>query len=79
MLGFDDSYEVCNCKRVTINQIVVALKDKETPTLRDIQDLTTAGTDCRHCIFKEGDNGKMKKKIYCKDILNEIKEKRVNG
>ena len=79
MLGFENSYEVCNCKRVTIEQIVLAINEKENPTLRDIQDLTTAGTDCRHCIFKEGDNGKMKKKIYCKDVLNEIKNERVNG
>jgi len=77
MLGFDKSYEVCNCKNVSIEQIILSLKDKKNPTLRDIQDLTTAGTECRHCIFKEGDNGKMKKKIYCKDILNDIKNKRV--
>ena len=77
MLGFDNSYEVCNCKNVSIEQIIIALEDKNKPTLSDIQDLTSAGTECRHCIFKEGDNGKMKKKIYCKDILNEIKSKRV--
>jgi len=77
MLGFDTSYEVCNCKKISIEQIILAVKDKNEPTLRDIQDLTTAGTECRHCIFKEGDNGKMKKKIYCKDILSEIKNERV--
>lgn len=77
MLGFDSSYEVCNCKKVSIEQIILAIKDKEMPTLRDIQDLTTAGTECRHCIFKEGDDGKIKKKIYCKDILSEIKNERV--
>ncbi len=76
MLGFEDSYEVCNCKNVSIEQIILALKDKEEPTLRDIQDMTTAGTECRHCIFQECDNGKLKKKVYCKDILNEIKRKR---
>lgn len=77
MLGFDNFYEVCNCKKVSIEQIIIALEDKEVPTLRDIQELTSAGTECRHCIFKEGDNGKMKKKIYCKDILSEIKKRRV--
>lgn len=77
MLGFDNSYEVCNCKNVSIEQIIIAIENKEKPTLGDIQDLTTAGTECRHCIFKEGDTGKLKKKIYCKDILNEIKRKSV--
>ena len=70
MLGFEDSYEVCNCKKVTIEQIKNVIKNQNASTLREIQDLTTAGTECRHCVFPEGDFGKMKKKIYCKDILN---------
>lgn len=73
MLGFDKSYEVCNCKKVTIAEIENAIKNQKARTLREIQDITTAGTECRHCIFPEGDFGKMKKKIYCKDILNEFK------
>ncbi|MGA1931401.1 (2Fe-2S)-binding protein [Arcobacter sp. YIC-464] len=74
MLGFEDSYEVCNCKNVTINDIKNAVNNKNAKTLRDIQDITTAGTECRHCIFEEGDFGKVKKKIYCKQILNELKK-----
>lgn len=79
MLGFDKSYEVCNCKKVTIEEIENAIKNKNALTLREIQDLTTAGTECRHCIFPEGDFGKMKKKIYCKDILIESKKEIING
>ena len=79
MFGFDDSYEVCNCKKVTIAQIKNVIKNQNVITLREIQELTTAGTECRHCIFPEGDFGKMKKKIYCKDILNELKQKVTNG
>ena len=79
MLGFEDSYEVCNCKKVTIVQIKNVIKNQNASTLREIQDLTTAGTECRHCIFPEGDFGKMKKKIYCKDILNELKIELANG
>lgn len=73
MLGFDESYEICNCKRVTIKDIVDAVKSGDAKTLRDIQDVTTAGTECRHCVFPEGDFGRIKKKVYCKDILNELK------
>ena len=72
MLGFEDSYEVCNCKKVTIEEIEDAIINQKAKTLREIQDLTTAGTECRHCMFPEGDFGKIKKKIYCKDILNEL-------
>lgn len=79
MLGFDKSYEVCNCKKVTIEEIENAIKNQKASTLREIQDLTTAGTECRHCIFPEGDFGKMKKKIYCKDILNESKKEIIHG
>jgi len=79
MLGFDESYEICNCKKVSIEEIIVALEKEQNPTLSDIQDLTGAGTECRYCIFKEGDNGKMKKNIYCKDVLNKIKNERING
>ena len=79
MLGFEKNYEVCNCKKITIEDITNAVLNKNALTLREIQDITTAGTDCRYCIFPEGDFGKMKKKIYCKDILNEIKKDLNNG
>ncbi len=79
MLGFENSYEVCNCKKVTIEQIKDVIKNQNASTLREIQDLTTAGTECRHCVFPEGDFGKIKKKIYCKDILNELKIELANG
>ena len=75
--NFKKDYEVCNCRNVTLEQIEVAIKEKDAKTLRDIQDITTAGTDCRHCIFPEGDFGKIKKKIYCKDILNEFKKSEI--
>ncbi len=79
MLGFEESYEVCNCKKVTIIQIKDAIINYNALTLREIQDITNAGTECRHCIFPEGDFGKMKKKLYCRDILNETKKGLENG
>ncbi len=78
LLGFDESYEVCNCKKVTVGQIKETIVTQNALTLREIQDITTAGTDCRHCVFPEGDFGKIKKKIYCKQILDEVK-KDING
>ena len=79
MLGFDKSYEVCNCKKVTIEQIENAIINQNALTLRDIQDLTTAGTHCMHCDVPEADNGKIKKKIYCSDVFYEIKKGLENG
>jgi bacterioferritin-associated ferredoxin len=65
-------YEVCNCQKVTVKMIIDAIKNKEAKTLGEIQELTKAGTGCRHCIIAEGDFGKMKKKIYCKDVLAKV-------
>ncbi|NVJ52554.1 MAG: (2Fe-2S)-binding protein [Campylobacteraceae bacterium] len=69
---FDLDYEVCNCLKVSINDIVNSIETKEVKSLRDLQEVTKAGTQCRHCIFPEGDFGIIKKKIYCKTILNEV-------
>ena len=78
--NFEKDYEVCNCRKVSLEEIEKSIKEKNAKTLRDIQDITTAGTDCRHCIFPEGDFGKIKKRIYCKDILNEFKKsENING
>ena len=79
MLNFEENYEVCNCKKVTIQDITNAIINQKASTLREIQEITTAGTECRHCVFPESDFGKMKKKIYCKDILNELKTEVLNG
>ena len=79
MFEFEENYEICNCKKVTIYDITNAIINQNASTLREIQDLTVAGTECRHCIFPEGDFGKIKKKIYCKDILNKVKKGLENG
>lgn len=72
---FDKNYEVCNCVKVTINDIEDAVLNAGVKSLRDLQEKTHAGTECRHCLMAEGDFGKVKKNIYCKDVLGEI----ING
>ena len=74
MFCFDKSYEVCNYKKITIENLEDAIKNQNALSLGEIQNLTTAGTECRHCLFEEADLRKMKKRIYCKDILNQIKK-----
>lgn len=69
---FELDYEVCNCLKVSVKDIIDSIEKHEVKTLRDLQDVTKAGTECRHCIFPEGDFGKIKKKVYCKTILNEV-------
>ncbi|WP_072680681.1 bacterioferritin-associated ferredoxin [Arcobacter sp. LA11] len=71
--NFEKDYEVCNCHKVKLNEIIDAISIKKIETLRELQEVTGAGTHCRHCVFEEADLGKVKKKIYCKDIFNEVK------
>lgn len=70
--NFDKSYEICNCHKITLDSLVSQIKEKELKTLGQVQEVTRAGTDCRHCLFSEGDFGKIKKQIYCKDVLKEV-------
>ena len=72
MFGFDDSYEVCNCNNVTIQDIKDCVKKSNIKNLRQLQDYTIAVTQCRNCVFEDCDFGMMKKKIYCKEILENI-------
>ncbi|XPV70207.1 MAG: bacterioferritin-associated ferredoxin [Halarcobacter sp.] len=69
---FDDNYEVCNCKKITLGQIRDLVEEHSIKSLGMLQEITKAGTECRNCIFKEADQGKIKKQLYCKDILKEI-------
>lgn len=70
---FSNDYEVCNCKNVKIEDIKRLFTNNELESLRDLQEKSFAGTECRHCLMEEGDFGKIKKKIYCLDILKELK------
>jgi len=70
---FDKNYEVCNCHKIKLYEIIDAIKINGIKTLRELQEITGAGTHCRHCVFEETDFGKIKKKIYLKDILEEVK------
>lgn len=67
--NFGENYEVCNCKNITLGKIKSLIDENKVKTLRDLQEICMAGTECRKCLMEEGDNGIIKKKIYCKDIL----------
>lgn len=70
--NFEGNYEVCNCHKITLDALINDIKSKELKTLGALQEVTRAGTDCRNCLFSEADFGKIKKKLYCKDILKEV-------
>ena len=69
---FSLEYEVCNCKKIKLGELISAIKDNKLKSLGQIQEFTTAGSDCRNCIMPEADFGKIKKSLYLKDVLKEV-------
>ena len=65
-------YEVCNCAHVSLSQITTFIKDKNITRLGLVQEYLKVGTGCMNCICEDADDGKIKKKIYCMDILKGI-------
>ncbi len=74
MTNFDYSYRVCACKKVSLGEIVHAIEKKNAINIKNIQDITDAGTACKCCISSQKDFGTPKMQIYLQDIL-----KKYNG
>ena len=69
MAKFNYSYIVCECKKVSLGEILNAIDNKGAKTIKDIQDITDAGTACKCCISKNKDFGETKMNLYIEDIL----------
>lgn len=67
-------HEVCSCQKITVEQMLFIFQEHKIQTLGQLQEVSFAGTHCRNCLFEEADNSKLKKKVYCKDILTFYKE-----
>jgi NAD(P)H-nitrite reductase large subunit len=66
---FSYSYIVCECKKVSLGEILYAIEQKGAKNIKDIQDMTDAGTACKCCISKDKDFGETKMSLYIEDIL----------
>ena len=72
MADFQYSYIVCNCKHVSLGEIICAIKDKGAQTIKDIGKITDAGTACGCCKTKEDDFGNPKMELYLNQIVNKF-------
>jgi len=72
MADFQYSFVVCNCKHVTLGEIVHAIKDKNAKTINDIGDITDAGTACGCCKCKKDDFGDPKMELYLEQIIKKF-------
>lgn len=73
---FQHSFEVCNCKHVTLGEIIYAIKEQNAQTLDNIENITDAGSVCGCCVCPEKDFGleENKKELYVQEILNKFRK-----
>ncbi len=72
MANFHYSHIVCECKKVTLGEIIYAIKEKDAKNIEDIAKLTDATTACGCCKNSEADFGNPKMKLYVEDILKKF-------
>lgn len=72
MAEFHYSHIVCDCKKVTLGEIIHAIKEQNATSIKDLQDLTDAGTACKCCTSKENDFGNPKMELYLDQILEKL-------
>jgi len=72
MAKFHYSHVVCECRKVTLGEIIHAIKEKGAKNIEDIANLTDATTACGCCKNKESDFGTPAMSLYVEDILKKF-------
>ncbi|RBQ31985.1 (2Fe-2S)-binding protein [Arcobacter sp. FW59] len=70
--NFPHSFIVCECKQVSLGEIIYAIKEKGAKNLEDIENITDAGSSCGCCKSAKDDIGEQKMQLYIEDILNKF-------
>lgn len=70
--SFPHSYIVCECKQVSLGEIIYAIKEKGAKTIDDIENMTDAGSSCGSCKSSKDDMGEQKMELYIEDILKKF-------
>ena len=66
---FPHSYEVCNCKHVSLGEIMYAINEKGVKNIEELGTLTDAGTSCKCCQSSNKDIGTVKMELYLEEII----------
>lgn len=72
MAKFDMSYEVCDCNKVILGEIVYAIKEQGVKDIQTLGEITDAGTSCKRCRCEDEDFGEPKKLLYLDKILEKF-------
>lgn len=70
--NFPHSFIVCDCKQVSLGELIYAIKEKGAKTLKDLEDFTDAGSSCGCCKSSECDIGEQKMELYLDEILKKF-------
>ena len=70
--NFPHSYIVCNCKQVSLGEVIFAIKEKGAKTLDNLEDLTDAGSSCGCCKSNEDDIGEQKMELYLDEFIKKF-------
>ena len=74
MANFPHSHIVCDCKNVTLGEIICAIKEKNAKTIDDIEEITDAGSACGCCKSAKDDFGNPKMELYLEQILEKFND-----
>jgi len=69
---FNYDFEVCGCKKVTLGEIIHAIKEKNAKSIDDIESITDAGSACKCCKSKDADFGEPKLELYLDQIVTKL-------
>ena len=72
MADFHYSHVVCDCKHVTLGEIICSIKEKGAKSVEEIGKLTDAGTACGCCRCEQDDFGDPKMELYLEQILKKF-------
>ena len=72
MAKFDMAYEVCDCNKVILGEIVCAIKEQGVKDIQTLGKITDAGTACKRCRCEKDDFGEPKKQLYLDRILEKF-------
>ena len=70
--NFPHSFIVCDCKQVSLGEVIFAIKAKGAKTLDNLEDLTDAGSSCGCCKSNEDDIGEQKMELYLDEIIKKF-------
>jgi NifU-like protein len=63
--------QICDCKRVKLEEIVRVIKKYNLKSVDDITEYTEAGCCCKACVCEEEEEGRV---TYLKDILKDTQD-----